>query len=68
MRGLVGVIVTGATTSSAVALLREIELLRPDMVVVDIRMPPTHTDEGLGPRWRSASGGPASGCSSCPST
>ncbi|NED03327.1 response regulator, partial [Streptomyces sp. SID6648] len=36
-----------AAVGDAVALLREIELLRPDMVVVDIRMPPTHTDEGL---------------------
>ncbi|MGX1510633.1 DNA-binding NarL/FixJ family response regulator [Streptomyces collinus] len=36
-----------AAVGDAVALLREIELVRPDMVVVDIRMPPTHTDEGL---------------------
>lgn len=36
-----------AAVGDAVALLREIELLRPDIVVVDIRMPPTHTDEGL---------------------
>ncbi|MBZ6092768.1 MULTISPECIES: response regulator [Streptomyces] len=36
-----------AAVGDAVALLREIEQLRPDMVVVDIRMPPTHTDEGL---------------------
>ncbi|MER7193909.1 response regulator transcription factor [Streptomyces flaveolus] len=36
-----------AAVGDAVALLREIELQRPDMVVVDIRMPPTHTDEGL---------------------
>jgi DNA-binding NarL/FixJ family response regulator len=28
-------------------LLRKIELTRPDAAVVDIRMPPTHTDEGL---------------------
>jgi DNA-binding NarL/FixJ family response regulator len=31
----------------AVGLLREVRLSRPDAVVVDIRMPPTHTDEGL---------------------
>ena len=31
----------------AVGLMREVGLARPDAVVVDIRMPPTHTDEGL---------------------
>jgi DNA-binding NarL/FixJ family response regulator len=29
------------------ALIRKVELTRPDVVVLDIRMPPTHTDEGL---------------------
>lgn len=29
------------------ALLRGVAELRPDVAVVDIRMPPTHTDEGL---------------------
>ena len=28
-------------------LLRSVRLDRPDVVIVDIRMPPTHTDEGL---------------------
>ncbi len=28
-------------------LLAEVEELRPDVAIVDIRMPPTHTDEGL---------------------
>jgi len=28
-------------------LLRRVALTRPDVAVVDIRMPPTHTDEGL---------------------
>jgi DNA-binding NarL/FixJ family response regulator/class 3 adenylate cyclase len=28
-------------------LMRSVRLTRPDAVVVDIRMPPTHTDEGL---------------------
>jgi DNA-binding NarL/FixJ family response regulator len=28
-------------------LLRKVEGHRPDLVVVDVRMPPTHTDEGL---------------------
>ncbi|MFJ6075237.1 response regulator [Streptomyces sp. NPDC093065] len=36
-----------AAVGDAVALLREVEAQQPDMVVVDIRMPPTHTDEGL---------------------
>src|SRR6201995_4836600 len=29
------------------ALLREVRQAQPDVAVVDIRMPPTHTDEGL---------------------
>ncbi|MFG2723098.1 response regulator [Streptomyces sp. NPDC048416] len=36
-----------AAVGDADALLREVEALPPDIVVVDIRMPPTHTDEGL---------------------
>src|SRR5262245_23292330 len=28
-------------------LLHETRMARPDAVIVDIRMPPTHTDEGL---------------------
>jgi DNA-binding NarL/FixJ family response regulator len=28
-------------------LLRKVELTSPDIAIVDIRMPPTHTDEGL---------------------
>ena len=28
-------------------LQRKVELTRPDVAIVDIRMPPTHTDEGL---------------------
>ena len=28
-------------------LLRQVRLSRPDPAIVDIRMPPTHTDEGL---------------------
>ena len=35
------------TAADAPALLREVELSDPDVVVVDINMPPTHTDEGL---------------------
>ncbi|MFI5533424.1 response regulator [Kitasatospora sp. NPDC051853] len=36
-----------AAVGDATALLREVAEHRPDVVVVDIRMPPTHTDEGL---------------------
>jgi DNA-binding NarL/FixJ family response regulator len=33
--------------SNAAELLRSVDLTRPDVAIVDIRMPPTHTDEGL---------------------
>ena len=36
-----------AAVADADALLASVPLTRPDVVVVDIRMPPTHTDEGL---------------------
>ncbi|MFE7180763.1 response regulator transcription factor [Streptomyces erythrochromogenes] len=36
-----------AALPDAVTLLKEVQEQRPDVVVVDIRMPPTHTDEGL---------------------
>lgn len=36
-----------AEASDADALLREVALHRPVAAIVDIRMPPTHTDEGL---------------------
>ena len=36
-----------AQAEDADSLLREVILKRPDAVIVDIRMPPTHTDEGL---------------------
>ena len=32
---------------TAVELVRRVSLTRPDVAIVDIRMPPTHTDEGL---------------------
>ncbi len=35
------------TAGTAAELLRRVELSRPDVTIVDIRMPPTHTDEGL---------------------
>ena len=36
-----------AEAADAELLLREVRLKRPDAAIVDIRMPPTHTDEGL---------------------
>lgn len=36
-----------AEVGDAAALMREVALAPPDVVVVDIRMPPTHVDEGL---------------------
>jgi DNA-binding NarL/FixJ family response regulator len=36
-----------AQAEDADALLRHVRLARPDAAIVDIRMPPTHTDEGL---------------------
>ncbi|PGH52685.1 DNA-binding response regulator [Streptomyces sp. Ru87] len=36
-----------AAVGDGTALVRETERHRPDLIVVDIRMPPTHTDEGL---------------------
>ncbi|MGM1063872.1 response regulator transcription factor [Saccharothrix sp. Mg75] len=36
-----------AAVEDAPALLAEVDRHRPDVAVVDIRMPPTHTDEGL---------------------
>jgi DNA-binding NarL/FixJ family response regulator len=36
-----------AEAADAQQLLTAVELTRPDIVVADIRMPPTHTDEGL---------------------
>jgi DNA-binding NarL/FixJ family response regulator len=36
-----------AAVGDAVDLLHAVETARPDVVVVDVRMPPTHTDEGI---------------------
>jgi DNA-binding NarL/FixJ family response regulator len=36
-----------AQAENADELLRHVALARPDAAIVDIRMPPTHTDEGL---------------------
>ena len=44
--GEAGLQVVG-TAASADELLRRVQLTRPDVAIVDIRMPPTQTDEGL---------------------
>jgi DNA-binding NarL/FixJ family response regulator len=36
-----------ATAGDATALLAAVERERPDVVIADVRMPPTHTDEGI---------------------
>jgi DNA-binding NarL/FixJ family response regulator len=41
-----GVEVVGQSEDAA-TLMRQVRLERPDAAIVDIRMPPTHTDEGL---------------------
>ena len=37
----------GAQAEDADGVLREVRLKQPDVAIVDIRMPPSHTDEGL---------------------
>jgi DNA-binding NarL/FixJ family response regulator len=36
-----------AAVPDAAQLLSSVDALRPDLAIVDVRMPPTHTDEGL---------------------
>ena len=36
-----------AQAEDAAMIIRHVRLERPDAAIVDIRMPPTHTDEGL---------------------
>ncbi len=48
----------GSTVVAAVDnprdLLTAVSELEPDIAVIDVRMPPTFTDEGCGRRWRLA--------------
>jgi DNA-binding NarL/FixJ family response regulator len=51
-RGIVGLLGDGgvdvaAEASDGAELVRLVDEQRPDVAIVDIRMPPTHTDEGL---------------------
>ena len=57
MLGDQGVEVVGQA-GDAEQLLRLVERFRPDVAIVDIRMPPTHTDEGLVAADRIRSGWP----------
>jgi DNA-binding NarL/FixJ family response regulator len=50
-----------AIAEDADALLREVNMQAPDIVVVDIKMPPTHTDEGIIAARRIRSEHPAMG-------
>ena len=43
----VGALIFVAQTASADDLLLKISSYQPDVAIIDIRMPPTHTDEGL---------------------
>jgi serine/threonine-protein kinase len=56
----VGVDVT-AMVGDAPSLLREVALTAPDVAIVDIKMPPTHTDEGLVAATRIAQSHPSVG-------
>ena len=35
------------TAENATELLHHVQLTQPDVAIVDIKMPPTHTDEGI---------------------
>lgn len=57
-----------AQHADAEKLLESVAAQQPDVVIVDIRMPPTHTTEGLGPRWRSRTPTPTWVCWCCRNT
>jgi DNA-binding NarL/FixJ family response regulator len=49
------------TAGTADELIRRVELTRPDVAIVDIKMPPTHTEEGLVAAHAIRSSHPATG-------
>ena len=53
---------------NAPELLLKVRSYTPDLAIVDIRMPPTQTDEGIRAARRSGRSTPAPACSSFPST
>ena len=55
-----GIHVVG-TAGTADELMRRVALTRPDVAIVDIKMPPTHTDEGLVAAHAIRSSHPATG-------
>ena len=57
-----------AQCANADDLLLKVRSYTPDVAIVDIRLPPTHNDEGCRPRSRSARDIRPSECSSSPST
>jgi DNA-binding NarL/FixJ family response regulator len=40
-------LVVAAESDNAIDLIRDVDEQEPDVAIVDVRMPPTHTDEGL---------------------
>ena len=46
-------------------LLRKVLAHKPDVAVIDVRMPPTNTDDGLRAATRFAGSAPRSACSCC---
>jgi DNA-binding NarL/FixJ family response regulator len=57
-----------ARCGTADELLARVAADPPDAVIVDIRMPPTHTDEGMQAALTIRKKYPDIGCSCCPST
>ncbi len=51
-----------AAVGDADRLMEAVAATPPDVVVADVRMPPTHTDEGLRAALRSAAAAPRWGC------
>lgn len=65
-QGIAGVLAeagveVAAAVGDAESLIREVDRTQPDAAVVDIRMPPTHTDEGIRAAARLRAAHPALG-------